>query len=79
MRWAKPIRELVHGLPVTCSPDIGGIVVTDVVEDTRDVSSGCLFVARPGDRFDGRSLIPLAIDSGAIAILSDEEGCRGLS
>tara|TARA_B100001059_G_scaffold65168_2_gene61360 strand:- start:18977 stop:20434 length:1458 start_codon:yes stop_codon:yes gene_type:complete len=79
MRWAKPIRELVHGLPVTCSPDIGGIVVTDVVEDTRDVSPGCLFVARPGDRFDGRSLIPLAIDSGAIAILSDEEGCRGLS
>ena len=79
MRWAKPIRELVRGLPVTCSPGMGDIVINDIVEDTRDVTPGCLFVARPGARFDGRTLIRTAVEAGAVAILSDEQGCRGTS
>ena len=76
MRWAKPIKDLVQGLPVTCSPDIGDIVVGDIVEDTRDVTPGCLFIARSGDRYDGRSLIPQAREAGAVAVLSDQEGSR---
>lgn len=74
MRWAKPIKELVQGLPVTCSPSIGDVVITDIVEDTRDVSPGSLFIARSGKRFDGRTLIPIARDAGAAAVLSDEHG-----
>ena len=74
MRWAKPIKELVHELPVTCPPNIGDIVISDVVEDTRDVTPGSLFIARPGGRFDGRDLIPLAKDAGAAAVLTDDLG-----
>ena len=75
MRWAKPLSELGHGLPITIPPDMAGIVISDIVEDTRDVTPGSLFVARPGERFDGRQFIQKAEASGAVAILSDEVGC----
>ena len=76
MRWAKPLAELCQHLPVLIPPKAGGIMISDIVEDTRDVTPGCLFVARPGGRFDGRRFISEAEAAGAVAILSDESGCR---
>ncbi|MEE2906538.1 MAG: UDP-N-acetylmuramoyl-L-alanyl-D-glutamate--2,6-diaminopimelate ligase [Planctomycetota bacterium] len=79
MRWAKPLSDLGHDLPITIPADTAGLVISDIVEDTRDVTPGSLFVARPGKRFDGRQFIQQAETAGAVAILSDAEGCAKAS
>ncbi len=43
--------------------------VSDVCQDSRQVRPGTLFVARVGERSDGRDYIPKAIAAGASAIL----------
>ena len=69
MHWVKPLAELCRDLPVSLSgPDV---MINDITEDTRDVSEGCLFVARRGRKFDGRELVPQAIAAGAIAVLAE--------
>ena len=79
MHWAKPIKELVDRLPVMYSSSAGGIVINDIVDDTRDITPGCLFVARSGGRFNSRDLIPEAQDRGAAIILSDPRSCQAAS
>lgn len=76
MRWAKPLSELIGQLPLTCPPGAEAIVVSDIVEDARDVTPGCLFVARSGSRFDGRTFIDQARQAGAVAVLVDSRGCE---
>lgn len=59
------------------------VVVCDMTEDSRAVRAGTLFVARRGERFDGRAFIGDAIERGAVAVMveggveSDGEGFRG--
>ena len=51
-----------------------GVRVTDVTEDSRSTMPGSLFVARPGLKVDGRAFIGKAIEDGASAVLTDEQG-----
>lgn len=52
-------------------------VVTSVSTDSRTASGGALFVALAGDRFDGHTFVPLALEAGASALLvSDESALR---
>ncbi len=44
--------------------------ITDVVYDSRNVHSGCIYVAIPGFCSDGDQYIPDAIAKGAVAIVS---------
>ncbi len=56
------------------------VVACDVTEDSRSVRPGAIFVARPGDVFDGRAFIPAAESAGAVAVLTDTQGaaaCNG--
>ena len=78
MRWAKPLGQLCADLPLAVEgkPDV---VIHDIVEDTRDITAGCLFVARPGGHHDGRDLVPEAERRGAVAVLSDATGCARAS
>jgi len=43
--------------------------VTHLTTDSRKITPGCLFVAIPGEKFDGHAFIPQAIEAGASAIL----------
>ncbi len=47
----------------------GDFIFTSVTTDSRKVEPGCLFVAIPGDSFDGHAFIPQALQKGASAIL----------
>lgn len=43
----------------------GEIVVSQIVTDSRKITSGCLFVALKGERFDGHTFVGQAIQMGA--------------
>jgi UDP-N-acetylmuramoyl-L-alanyl-D-glutamate--2,6-diaminopimelate ligase len=47
----------------------GGVEVTSVVHDTRQVSPGALFCCVPGERVDGHDLAGEAAAAGAVALL----------
>ncbi|HYH44889.1 MAG TPA: UDP-N-acetylmuramoyl-L-alanyl-D-glutamate--2,6-diaminopimelate ligase, partial [Thermoanaerobaculia bacterium] len=73
------LAELIQGLPVTISGvtgatgaiDLAGIDVRGVAHDSRTVEPGDLFAAWRGDRHDGRSFAPAALERGAVAVLAD--------
>ncbi|MEO8039035.1 MAG: UDP-N-acetylmuramoyl-L-alanyl-D-glutamate--2,6-diaminopimelate ligase [Betaproteobacteria bacterium] len=50
-----------------------GVPVRTLVTDSRSVRPGDVFLAFPGDRFDGRRFISQAIERGAAAVLWDAE------
>ena len=45
------------------------VEVSSVATDSREVRSGCLFVALPGERTDGGRFVPQAFTSGATGVL----------
>jgi UDP-N-acetylmuramoyl-tripeptide--D-alanyl-D-alanine ligase len=62
------IRQVVAGSALTALP-AGLPTVTAVCTDTRRMEKSSLFVALPGDRYDGHRFIPQAAAGGAIAAL----------
>lgn len=55
-------------LKVTGDPTVG---VSGLTADSRAVQPGDVFVARPGQRQDGRRFIPNAIQAGAVAVVCE--------
>ncbi len=66
------ISELIDNLPITLIRGSGAREISQIVEDSRQVTPGCLFVARRGTEQDGRKFIRDAVNAGAVAVLSDE-------
>lgn len=75
------IADLIQSLGVTIAnrdstpPShgaLGDIRICDITEDSRTVLPGSLFIARKGEKSDGRAFVPGAIDAGAVAILTDD-------
>jgi UDP-N-acetylmuramoyl-L-alanyl-D-glutamate--2,6-diaminopimelate ligase len=62
------LSELLHGLAAAPGPPAGDPEVTGVAHDSRAVEPGDLFVALPGERFDGRAFAAEAAARGAVAI-----------
>jgi UDP-N-acetylmuramoyl-L-alanyl-D-glutamate--2,6-diaminopimelate ligase len=62
------LSELMSGLAVSGSvePDPE---ITGVTHDSRAVEPGDLYVALPGQRFDGRAFVPAAVAQGAVAVI----------
>lgn len=50
-----------------------GILIKDVVSDSRDVSEGSLFVAIKGERVDGHDFFDDVFKKGAAAVLSEKD------
>ena len=51
--------------------------VCSVSTDTRTIREGALFIALKGENFDGHDFLDKAIDSGAAAVMVNEEQCAG--
>ena len=73
------LSELVRGLPVAAASGGFGASGTDpevtgVEHDSRRVRPGDLFVALPGERFDGRAFAAAAVASGAVAVVGPRAG-----
>ena len=66
------IAELIRDLPVELVRGSGRSDVSEIVEDSRCASTGCLFVARAGTTLDGRAFIAEAVAGGAVAVLTDQ-------
>lgn len=71
------LDELIAGLDVRrVSAVVGGraraVRVCDITEDSRTVMPGSLFIARKGEKADGRAFVPGAIAAGAGVILTDD-------
>lgn len=64
------IRERVPGAKLTGDP---GVLIKDIVQDSREVTPGSLFVAVEGLHVDGHKFIPGAIEAGAVAVLTTRE------
>jgi UDP-N-acetylmuramoyl-L-alanyl-D-glutamate--2,6-diaminopimelate ligase len=66
------LSELIPHIPNTLSTphlDADPAVTAPVVEDSRAVEPGGIFVARPGLTADGHDYIPAAIERGAVAVV----------
>jgi murE/murF fusion protein len=75
----SPLHTLLKDLPVTLHRVEGEILVRDLVEDSRAVKPGMIFLARCGETTDGRDWIESAERAGAACILSDAKGCAQAS
>ena len=47
--------------------------LSDITEDSRQATPGCLFIARRGTKVDGRQFVAGAIERGATAVLSEDD------
>ncbi len=65
------LEELINGLPIEIVHGASDLGVGSIVEDSRRVEEGALFVARVGAEADGRRFIGDAIARGAYAVLVD--------
>jgi UDP-N-acetylmuramoyl-L-alanyl-D-glutamate--2,6-diaminopimelate ligase len=75
------IGDLIHGQDIRLvGDDPGGALsnlrVCDITEDSRTVMPGSLFIARQGEKADGKRFIAGAIQAGAVAILADDPAYR---
>ena len=60
------IAEILHGELRLHAPDTAETVVDGVVDtDSREMSTGSIFVAKPGEVTDGHSFVAAAADAGA--------------
>lgn len=73
------LADLIAGLDVKIAQgDPGSVRICDVTEDSRTVMPGSLFVARRGQKSDGRAYVSQACEQGAAAIISDDPAiCAG--
>ena len=65
------LSELIAAVPVSNVNRNGDPDITIVVEDSRAVNPGALFVARRGRDLDGHGFIPAALEAGAATIVGE--------
>ena len=65
------ISELIAAVPVRKLHNAGDLDITAVLEDSRAVIPGAIFVARRGREFDGHRFIQPALEAGAAAIVGE--------
>jgi UDP-N-acetylmuramoyl-L-alanyl-D-glutamate--2,6-diaminopimelate ligase len=67
------VGDLISGFAIVAAdPAAKSVRICDITEDSRTVQPGSLFVARRGEKNDGRQFVPAAIKAGAVAILTDD-------
>ncbi|MCZ2402357.1 UDP-N-acetylmuramoyl-tripeptide--D-alanyl-D-alanine ligase [Paenarthrobacter sp. Z7-10] len=70
---AADIAAITHGrLSATAVPELR-IAVSAIVPDSREVRSGSLYVAKPGEFSDGHDFLPAAFAAGAVLALSERD------
>ena len=74
----KSLRTIAHSL-FQPSREIPNVTVTGVKLNSSQVEDGDLFITIPGTKVDGHDFIGDAIDSGAIAIISNGRDVGELS
>lgn len=68
------IADLTEAFDLTIVNDVPGASMTGISMNTNDLRAGDLFVAMPGLKTHGAKFAAKAVELGAVAILTDEEG-----
>jgi UDP-N-acetylmuramoyl-L-alanyl-D-glutamate--2,6-diaminopimelate ligase len=63
------LSKIAAALPTPAEVLSGDPFITDVTHDSQSAADGFLFVAIPGERFDGHTFVEAAIANGASAVL----------
>lgn len=66
------LQDLLRDVPVRAIMGDTNVEITLVTPDSRLVRKGALFVAIPGTAKDGSAFIPMAIDRGAVAVVTNQ-------
>lgn len=66
---AAEIAAITGGVLLGAAADNPTLSVNAVAVDSRDISSGALFVAKPGEFSDGHRFVPQAFSAGAVLAL----------
>jgi UDP-N-acetylmuramoyl-tripeptide--D-alanyl-D-alanine ligase len=61
---------IAEALKTSLPENLKGVTFTAIVTDSRKIAPGCLFVALPGEKFDGHDFISQAVEKGARGILA---------
>ncbi len=69
------LADLIAGLNIRTAA-AGAIRICDITDDSRTVVTGSLFIARTGQKADGREFVRAALDAGAVAVLTDDRSLR---
>src|SRR3954468_13086490 len=65
------LRTLISRFdPTIKSADVPDVEILGIKDDSRQVRTGDLFIARPGTKTDGREFIADAASKGAVAIVT---------
>ena len=64
----QPLGQLIDGL-VPSHTDLPSTRISHLTLDSREVSSGSLFLGVPGEKTDGRRFVDQALRAGAAAVL----------
>ncbi|MBS8260367.1 UDP-N-acetylmuramoyl-L-alanyl-D-glutamate--2,6-diaminopimelate ligase [Roseibium polysiphoniae] len=70
------LEQLASGLTVaeaSCPEEFGGLSISGLTADSRQVKSGYLFAALKGVQVDGARFAPKAVEQGAVAILCAQD------
>jgi len=70
------LGTLMDGLAVRVAQGDAAVAILGITEDSRQVGPGDLFVARRGQKHDGRALVPSALAAGAVAVMCDDPELR---
>ena len=71
---ARPLATLVDEFDIDARGELDGIEVTGISLDTRRVSPGDIFVGLRGALRHGADLASVALEKGAVALLTDADG-----
>ena len=71
---ARPLAQLVADFGLESRGDLDGVEVTGVALSSAAVEPGDLYVGVPGRNAHGARFAAAAAESGAVAVLTDEEG-----
>nr|WP_193571132.1 UDP-N-acetylmuramoyl-L-alanyl-D-glutamate--2,6-diaminopimelate ligase [Diaminobutyricibacter tongyongensis] len=71
---ARPLAQLVAEFGLESRGDLDGVEVTGVALSSAAVEPGDLYVGVPGRNAHGARFAAAAAESGAVAVLTDEEG-----
>ena len=63
--------EILAATPINLSKEADVTPLTGITTDTRSLQPGHLFLALRGEKFDGHDFAELAVEKGAIAVISD--------
>ena len=66
----KKLENLIAGVGVIGSLGDTNREIEHIAFDSRKIRQGSLFVAIPGEKYDGKNFIKEAVDKGAIVIVT---------